>query len=169
MNENRKVCVFAGTFDPVTTGHENIIKKCMEKYSGVIIVVGDNPKKNPFFTLDERKALLGVVFGGEPRVRITTYAEHSANYADFLRENGVTDYVRGIRSEKDREYEDAYARKNAELYPFVKTVYFTPDPEFSDVSSSLAREKIKNGEDFSQILSEKAYAAVCALLEKRKG
>jgi len=169
MNENKKVCVFAGTFDPVTTGHENIIKKCLEKYSDVITVVGDNPKKNPFFSLDERKNLLAVVFGGEPRVRITTYAEHSANYADFLRENGVTDYVRGIRSEKDREYEDGYARKNAVLYPFVKTVYFTPDPEFSGISSSLAREKIKNGEDFSQILSEKAYVAVCALLEKRKG
>lgn len=169
MNGNSRVCVFAGTFDPVTAGHENIIEKCLGKYSRVIVVLGDNPDKTPFFTLEDRLRLLKTLFADDPRVEITTFAERSANYAEFLRDNGVTDYVRGIRNEKDREYEDAYARKNAELYPFVKTVYFAPGTEFAGVSSSLVRERIKNGADFSPFIPKKIYPLIVELLKKRKG
>lgn len=160
-------CVFAGTFDPLTAGHENVIKKCLEVYPRVLIVAGENAEKTPFFSLAERMNILNAVYGGEKRVKVAAYRDCAERYADFLKENGVTVYVRGIRSEKDREYENAAISANAALYPFVKTVFFSPDAEFSGISSSIVRERIKNGADFSDLLSEKAYNAVKAVLAER--
>ena len=161
-------CVFAGTFDPLTAGHENVVGKCLALYDRVFVVIGENPLKAPAFSLEERAAVLRAVYGNVARVCITDYTAHKDDYAGFLRDNGVTVYVRGVRNETDKAYEDEYAAKNARLYPFIKTVYLAPDEKYRAVSSSLVRKKLKNGEDLTGLLSENALKTVTALLEKRK-
>lgn len=162
-------CVFAGTFDPVTKGHENVIDKCLKTYARVFVVIGENGDKTPAFSLAERKEILTCALKNKPRVTVEAYSDYKDRYAEFLKENGITAYVRGIRSEKDIEYENAYLKVNAKLYPFVKTVYITPDAEFANISSSLVRETLNKGEDVSAYLSGDAYAALKRLTEKKQG
>lgn len=166
--DKKENCVFAGTFDPVTKGHENIIKKCLERFNLVIVAIGENKDKTPFFTLEERKRMLNAAFGENRRVIIAAYADYKEGYAEFLKRNGVTVYARGVRNEKDVAYENAYAEKNKTLYPFIKTVYVYPDKEFIDVSSTLAREKIEKKESCAGLLSSPVYNVVNDILTEKK-
>lgn len=165
---NKENCVFAGTFDPVTKGHENIIKRCLKEYSRVVVVIGENADKSPLFSLEQRKRFLLTALRGYKRVTVTTFAEHKSNYAEFLKDNEITVYVRGVRSEKDREYEENYARKNAVYYPFVKTEYMIAENGLDGISSSLVRDRISVGADFADLLSPDVYAEVKKSLEENK-
>ncbi len=165
---NKENCVFAGTFDPVTIGHENIIKRCLKEYSRVVVVIGENADKSPLFSIEQRKRFLLTALSGCRRVTVTTFAEHKSNYAEFLKNNKITVYVRGVRSEKDKEYEEFYARKNAVIYPFVKTKYMVAENGFDLISSSLVRERISIGADFADLLSPDVYAEVKKSLKENK-
>ena len=140
-------CVFAGTFDPITNGHKQIIDACLKEYNKVFVVIGENPNKKTTFPLDVRKEFIKNVYKTQPRVEVICYSDKKANYKKFLLDNEITSYVRGIRDEKDLEFEKKYEEKNGELYPFVKTVYKKADEKYKTVSSSGIKEKIKNGED----------------------
>ncbi len=165
---NKENCVFAGTFDPVTIGHENIIKRCLKEYSRVVVVIGENADKSPLFSLEQRKKFLLTALCGFKRVTVTTFAEHKTDYDKYLQDNKITVYVRGVRSEKDKAYEEAYARKNAVAYPFIKTKYISAENGLDGISSSLVRERIEKGEDFAELLSPNVYAEVKKSLEENK-
>lgn len=168
-DEKKENCVFAGSFDPITKGHENIIDKCLDKYDRVFVAIGDNKDKTPAFSLREREEIVRCAIKDKPRATVVVYADYKDDgYAEFLKSNRVTVYVRGIRSEKDVEYENAYLKKNAELYPFIETVYMSPDEEFINISSTLVREALKNGKDVSEYLSPAANAAVNKIIKNNQ-
>ena len=137
-------CVFAGTFDPVTKGHVSIIDKCCLKYDIVFVVVGENPNKQCFFTREERVELLKKCFTTNPKVKVLAYFDLKEDYANFLKTQGVTDYVRGIRNDEDLKFEKQYEEKNKKIYPFITTKYMECDDIYKSVSSTIVKEQIKN-------------------------
>ena len=146
-------CVFAGTFDPVTTGHKSIIDKCCLEYDVVFVVVGENPNKLCLFTREQRVELLKKCFTANPKVKVLAYFDLKDDYADFLKNQAVTDYVRGIRNDNDLKFEKQYEIKNQEIYPFITTKYIECDQDFKSVSSTLVKEQIKK-EDYSNLPRE---------------
>ncbi len=147
-------CVFAGSFDPPTRGHESVINRCVARYGKVFVVVGENKDKNCLFTVSQRKKMLEKMFAETPFVSVISYLDYKDNYAEFLKENGVDTYVRGIRNQTDFEYEKEREDFNKREYPFIKTEYMHADEEFVDFSSSLVKKRIENGEDFSDLVPE---------------
>lgn len=146
-------CVFAGTFDPVTKGHKSIIDKCCLKYDMVFVVVGENPNKLCLFTREERVKLLEKCFINNPKVKVLAYFDLKDGYADFLKKQSVTDYVRGIRNDKDLKFEKQYEEKNKKIYPFITTKYIECDDIFKSISSTLVKEQIKK-EDYENLPQE---------------
>ena len=136
--------VFAGTFDPVTIGHESIINKCCEKYSKVFVVLGKNPKKSSFFSEEERLTLLKECFKSNPKVEVINFSQIE-NYSQYLQNEKVSVYVRGIRNDNDLKYEEEYKLKNQEIFPFITTEFIWCDKEFSDISSTTVKSQIING------------------------
>ena len=158
--------VFAGTFDPVTVGHESVILRALEKYGRVLVVLGENPQKTPFFSKNDRLNLLKETFIKKRGAEVYDYSAIS-DYAGFLKDENATVYIRGIRDEKDFKYEKDYEIRNAELYPFVKTEYVYAE-EFKSVCSEKVRESIKKGEDVSSMIPEKARKYFKKIIKKAK-
>ena len=141
-----KTCVFAGTFDPITNGHVFVINKCLEAFDKVVIAVGVNVDKTPTFTLQERMEMIKLAFNGQTRVEVK---EFSGMLVDFMRENEIKINVRGLRDERDYQYETTMAQYNLDLYPDLVTLYMPTPLSLSHVSSSAMRNIIKNGGDIS--------------------
>ncbi len=160
-------CVFAGTFDPVTKGHENVINKCIKKYRKVFVVVGINDKKQSFFSEEERLFFLKELYKEQKKVEVLAYSKLKDNYAEFLKENQVSVYVRGIRNEKDLEYENSQIEKNKKLYPFIKTEYIKVK-KLNEISSSFVKELILTGKDFSEFVPKKCLEIILNAVNSRK-
>ncbi|MBR2870565.1 MAG: 16S rRNA (guanine(966)-N(2))-methyltransferase RsmD [Clostridia bacterium] len=146
----QSACVFAGTFDPVTIGHVDIIEKCEKKFDKVYVVIGQNPQKKSLFTQSQREDLLKLCFKNNKKVEVLCYSALKENYAEYLKKQGVTVYVRGIRNEIDLEYEKKSEQVNKSLYPFITTEYIECENQFKGVSSTLVKEQILKG-DYSNI------------------
>ena len=144
-----KTCVFAGTFDPITTGHEYVIKKCLTVFDKVVIAVGVNKAKNPLFSQAERVALIKNVFEDESRVEV---CEFDGMLVEFMKEKGITVNVRGIRNEDDYKYETTMSRYNLDMYPELLTMYIPTPVELEYVSSSAVRNIIELNSDCSKYL-----------------
>lgn len=164
-----KNCVYAGSFDPLTLGHEYIVEKCLLNYDRVFIVIGENAGKTCYFTKEERKRILESVYSNNERIEIIDYSSVKDNYKKVLRKNDVRYYVRGIRNVADRSYEDSYKKQNGKEYPFITTVYIDASPKLANVSSSLVREKIAKGEDISAYVSKDALLELKKILEEKNG
>lgn len=162
-----KSCVFAGTFDPITKGHFNLINGLLKIYDEVFVVVGSNELKTPFFTEEERLEAVKSSFK-KTGIKVFAYSKLKEDYANFLITNGITDYVRGIRNDKDLEFEKKMEKINFKLYPFVKTVYVNAEKEFADLSSTLVREKIQNGQPFLDFVPEGCADILQKAVSKRK-
>ncbi|MBQ9734473.1 MAG: pantetheine-phosphate adenylyltransferase [Clostridia bacterium] len=131
-----KVCVFAGTFDPLTKGHAFVIEKCLETFDKVVVAVGVNVDKTPMFTLSERVEMIKRAYENESRVVVETF---SGMLVDFMKAKGITVNVRGIRNVKDYEYETTMERFNRDMYPELTTVFIPTPKELVHVSSSAMR------------------------------
>ena len=163
-----KTCVFAGTFDPITKGHQNLIDRCLGEYQKVVVTLGENDGKVPFFTNDERLEFLTELYGDNDRVIIANYQDLKDNYAEFLSSHGVKYFVRGIRNDIDAIYENASVSKNQKLYPDIQTVFIKADKKYKKVSSSIVREYIENGKDITSFIPEKCKKEVLDAVLKRK-
>jgi pantetheine-phosphate adenylyltransferase len=152
-------CVFAGSFDPVTIGHQEIIQKCADKFQKVFVVIGQNPKKECLFTENERQQLLQLCFKDNPKIKVIKYSDFGESYGDFLKDQGVTVYVRGIRNQLDLDFEKQNEQINNRLYPFITTEYVWCSDSVKEVSSTLVKKAILKG-DFSNVPS--------AVIEKTK-
>ncbi|MBR5900061.1 MAG: pantetheine-phosphate adenylyltransferase [Clostridia bacterium] len=149
-----KGCVFAGTFDPITVGHQNVIEKCLKAYGKVLVVVGKNPKKTCAFTEKDRLDWTKRTFKDYTGVEVIAYSQIEGEYADYLKEKGYLIYARGIRDQKDLEMENAYKDINAKIYPFVTTEYVYPDERFATVSSSMVKQKMILGQDYLEFIPQ---------------
>ena len=151
-----KACVFAGSFDPVTVGHEEIIKKCMKKYDKVFLVIGKNPNKDAFFSNSERLKILTETFKDYKSVFILSYEDMKDDYAKFLENNGVKYYIRGIRNKADKRFEKKMEAINSKIYPFIKTKFIKSSKKYSHVSSTMVKELIKDGKNYLDFIPKSA-------------
>ena len=146
-----KKCVFAGSFDPITKGHEEIIKKALEIFDEVIVALCVNPDKTTTFSVDERIAFLKATCEKYERVKVVY---HTGLLVDLLRRENTVYNVRGIRDGKDLEYENSMTKINKSLMPELITLYLPSDENYKDYSSTKVREVIKSKGDVSSLVPE---------------
>lgn len=156
------IAAYSGTFDPLTFGHYDIIKRAAKMFPQLIVAVGSNVAKNPKFTLDERVALISKVVKKLKNVEVQGF---SGLVVDFAREHKVTVLVRGVRSTGDFDYEKQMAVMNRDLYPQLDTVIMNPSPEYAHLSSSLVRELAGLGAPVEKLVPEE----IIPILRERFG
>lgn len=141
MNQSR-IAVFPGFFDPVTRGHEAIVKRAIPLFEKIIVAVGNNTSKSNFFSLNQRMDFLKKTFMNEQKVEVH---EFSGLTVDFCRSVGASVILRGLRSVSDFEYEKNIAQMNRAMVPDLETLFLLTDPEFTAFTSTIARDIIKYG------------------------
>ena len=146
-----KKCIYAGTFDPITTGHVAIINKALERYDKVIVGILVNPDKKPTASKEQRKSLIEKVFEKDDRVLVES---HDGYLVDFAKKHNATDYVRGIRNQSDFIYEEKIRILNEQLDPNIKTIYINSPSGNENLSSSKVRELIKDGKDVKGLIPD---------------
>jgi pantetheine-phosphate adenylyltransferase len=156
-----RVAIYPGSFDPITRGHEDLIRRASAFSDRVIVAVAVNVAKQPLFTLDERVALIRQAVD-DPGIEIRSF---DGLLADFARAAGATLIVRGLRAVSDFEYEFQMALMNRNLAPGVETVFLVPAFDLTYLSSSLVREVARFGGDVSQLV----HPAVRKALQKKFG
>jgi pantetheine-phosphate adenylyltransferase len=138
--------MYPGTFDPITRGHEDLLRRCARLFDRVIVAVAASPRKTPLFSLEERVALATEVLEDLPGISVNGY---DGLTVDFAREHGLGVIIRGLRAASDFEYEFQLATMNRRLTADVETVLLTPTEHFTFISSSLVREIAEYGGDVS--------------------
>ena len=138
--------IYPGSFDPLTNGHLDIIKRSSPLFDEIVVAVLNNPDKQPMFSVDERVGMIKEVLGslrfGNCRIVVDSF---SGLTAEFARRSGATAIVRGIRAVADYEYELRMALMNRKLEPMIETVFLMADEEFSYVSSTLMKQVFQLG------------------------
>ena len=154
--ENKKKCVFAGTFDPPTLGHKALVKDCVKLFDEVVVAVLVNPAKTPCFTVEQRKQMLALDYAELSSVRII---EFSGTVAELLQQERTEFYVRGIRNGVDLDYENANFYASKKLDPELVAVYLPCPQELLHVSSSMVRNSLQFGTPIDEYVSQdvKAY------------
>ena len=152
--------IYPGSFDPMTLGHLDIIKRSAEMFDELIVGVLNNTAKSPLFSLEERVNMLKNVVSDIPNVRVAGF---DGLLVDFARQNGIHIIVRGLRGVTDFEYELNIAQSNRTVAPDIDTVFLTTDTEYSYLSSSVVKEYASFGVDVSDFVPE----AVRDIVRKR--
>lgn len=147
----QRICVFPGTFDPITLGHVDVIKRAMPMFDKIIVAIGINAAKAPMFSPDQRKTWIEEIFAGEDRIVAAVFEGLTVNYC---KEVGAHHILRGIRYVSDFEYEKTIADANRTLDPGIETVFLTCEPKYTSVASTIVRDIIRNGGDASLFLPE---------------
>lgn len=147
----QRICLFPGTFDPITLGHVDVIKRSVSMFDKLIIAIGINSQKAPMFSIEQRIAWINEIFKDYPQISATSYSGLTINYC---KEVGAQYMIRGIRYISDFEYEKAIADMNKILAPEVETLFLTCAPEYSTISSTIVRDVIRNGGDIRKIVPE---------------
>lgn len=145
----QRVCLFPGTFDPITLGHVDVIKRSVSLFDKLIIAIGVNSQKTPMFTVEQRIAWMKEIFKDYPQISVTSYSGLTIHYC---KEVGAQYMMRGIRYIADFEYEKAIADMNRMLAPEIETIFLTCAPEYSTISSTIVRDVIRNNGDVSRII-----------------
>ncbi len=135
-----KKCLFAGTFDPPTLGHKDIVMKSLEIFDEVTVAILINPNKKPLFSVEKRLAMLKKIFAAYPRVRVMSY---DGLTVDLLRQEGIRFYVRGIRNGTDYDYEAQLNFINVDMYKDMITVFLPTRQEFLHISSGLVKDALR--------------------------
>ena len=144
--------LYAGSFDPVTNGHLNIIERAAKMYDSLTVAIAVNPRKTGFFTFEERVEIAREVTKHIPNVKVDTF---SGLLADYVNENGFIAYVRGLRATTDFENELQMAQMNARLFTGeTETVFLMTDPMYSFISSSLIKEVASFGGSVAGLVPE---------------
>lgn len=151
--------MYPGTFDPVTIGHEDLVRRGARLFDRIVVAVAANPGKEPMFSLDERVELVKEVLADLDNVEVTGY---SGLTIEFAQVHGLEVIVRGLRAVSDFEYEFQLANMNRELTDDVETVYLTPTAQLNFISSSLVREVASLGGDVSRFVSPVVHKALLA-------
>lgn len=138
--------MYPGTFDPITRGHEDLLRRAVKLFDPVVVAIAKSPRKAPLFSLDERVALAAEVLKDIPGITVCGYTGLTV---DFAREHRLGVIIRGLRAVSDFEYEFQLATMNRRLTAAVETVFLTPTEHFTFVSSSLVREIAEYGGDVS--------------------
>jgi pantetheine-phosphate adenylyltransferase len=147
----QRIAVFPGSFDPITRGHESIIRRALLLFDQVVVAIGENGGKKPYFPLERRIGWLDVIFRNESRIKISTY---SGLTIDYCRQENIKFILRGLRTSADFEFERGIGQMNKLMYPEVETVFLLCTPEYASVSSSIVRDILRHGGDVTQFVPE---------------
>jgi pantetheine-phosphate adenylyltransferase len=129
--------LYPGTFDPITRGHEDLVRRAADIFAGVLVAIAGNPGKAPFFDLEERVSLARGVLAEIPKVEVVGYTGLTV---EFARAQDISVIVRGLRAVSDFEFEFQLATMGLRIAPGVETVFLTPKEPFTFISSTLVRE-----------------------------
>ncbi len=146
---SNRICLFPGSFDPLTLGHVNIIERAVGLFDKLVIGIGTNSSKQAMFPLEQRKEWIRNVFINEPKVEVQSYEGLTI---DFCRKLNARYILRGIRYVSDFEYERAIADMNHSLAPELETIFLTSSALHATISSTLVRDVIRNHGDARQFL-----------------
>jgi pantetheine-phosphate adenylyltransferase len=144
-----KICLFPGTFDPITLGHIDIINRALPLFDKVVVGIGRNANKVPMFSEEQRLQWLTEIYHHNPKVEAVVYEGLTVACCKRV---GASYIIRGIRYVNDFEYEKAIADMNRSINNHIETVFFTCLPQYTSVASTLVRDVIKNGGDVSQFV-----------------
>lgn len=147
----KRICLFPGTFDPVTLGHVDIITRAVSLFDEIVVGIGTNSNKTTMFSEEKRKQWLEKIFIKEPKVSVSVYGGLTIN---FCKEIGAKYILRGIRFVSDFEYEKTIADANRTLDHTIETIFLTCEPKYTSIASTIVRDIIKNGGDASPFLPE---------------
>jgi len=148
MLDNR-LAIYPGTFDPLTRGHEDLVRRASRLFGRVIVGVARSNTKNPFFSLEERLEIASEALAEYQNVRVIGF---SCLLMDFLHQQGAMVILRGLRAVSDFEYEFQMAGMNRNLYPEVETVFLTPGEQYMLISATMVREIASLGGDVSKFV-----------------
>ena len=149
--------MYPGTFDPITLGHEDLVRRACRLFDKVVVAIAANPGKEPMFSLEERVELAETVLRDFDNVEVSGYAGLTV---DFAKDNGLAVIVRGLRAISDFEYEFQLANMNRHLTDEVETAFLTPTETYTYISSSLVREIASMGGNISEFVSPEVKKAL---------
>ena len=139
-----KTAVFPGSFDPITLGHVDLVRRAVPLFDRIVVAVGINSQKNCLFGLEQRMAWLREVFADEPRVTVDSFEGLTAHYCNRI---GATYLLRGLRNASDFDYEKTISQLNGIVGEGLETIFLISQPAYSHISSTIVREIIKGGGD----------------------
>jgi pantetheine-phosphate adenylyltransferase len=146
-----RICLFPGTFDPVTLGHVDIINRAIPLFDKIYVGIGINSAKSPMFSPEQRMEWFREIYKDEPKVESVVYEGLTVNYCKTIGANFI---LRGIRYVSDFEYEKTIADANRTLDPNIETIFLTGEPKYTSVASTIVRDIIRNGGNASQFLPD---------------
>ena len=147
----QRICLFPGTFDPITLGHVDIINRALPLFDKIFVGIGINTSKSPMFTAEQRMKWVADIYANVPRVESVVYEGLTVNYCKTIHAKFI---LRGIRYVSDFEYEKTIADANRTLDKQIETIFLTGEPKYTSVASTIVREIIRNGGDASPFLPD---------------
>jgi pantetheine-phosphate adenylyltransferase len=152
-----KKAVYPGTFDPLTRGHEDLVRRAAGLFGELVVAIADSKVKRPMFSLEERIDMAREALAGQDNVEVLGF---SGLLMDFMRSQGAHVILRGLRAVSDFEYEFQMAGMNRQLYPDVETMFLTPSEQYMFISATMVREIATLGGDVSKFVSPTVVARI---------
>lgn len=155
----QRICLFPGTFDPLTLGHVDIINRSLNLFDKIVVGIGMNASKEPMFSGEQRLLWIKEIYKDQPKVEGALYEGLTVN---FCKQIGARFILRGIRYVSDFEYEKTIADANRTLDSNIETVFLTGEPKYTSVASTIVRDILRNAGDASHFLPEVVYKSLVA-------
>jgi len=152
-----RICLFPGTFDPVTLGHVDIIDRAIPLFDKIIVGIGLNASKVPMFSAEQRMQWINEIYKNEEKVEGSVYEGLTVEYCKLI---GARYILRGIRYVSDFEYEKTIADANRTLDKSIETIFLTGEPKYTSVASTIVRDIIRNGGDAAPFLPEVVHLSL---------
>jgi pantetheine-phosphate adenylyltransferase len=146
-----KICLFPGTFDPITLGHVDIIRRSLPLFDKIVVGIGSNTSKSPMFSTEQRLEWIKQLFAGEEKVEAAVYTGLTVHYCQSI---GAQFILRGIRYVADFEYEKTIADANRAMDDSIETIFLTCEPKYTSIASTIVRDILRNGGDASAFLPD---------------
>jgi len=156
MNMER-IAVFPGSFDPITCGHESVIRRAVPLFDKIIVALGVNSQKQGYFDNSIRKEMIEATFADCPKVSCTQY---SGLTVDFCKEVGAKYLLRGLRTAADFEFERSIGQINKQLDTGIETIFMLTQPEHTPLNSSIIRDILKHGGEAAQFVPKAAWKII---------
>jgi pantetheine-phosphate adenylyltransferase len=152
-----RICLFPGTFDPITLGHTDIINRALPLFDKIVVGIGKNSAKKPMYPDDQRLEWIAEIYKTEPKVEGALYEGLTIDFCKTIDAHFI---LRGIRYVADFEYEKTIADANRTMDKSIETIFLTGEPKYTSVASTIVRDIIRNGGDASFFLPEIVYESI---------
>ncbi|GAB4251449.1 MAG: pantetheine-phosphate adenylyltransferase [Vicingaceae bacterium] len=145
------IALFPGSFDPITKGHESIVKRALPLFDKIVVGIGINSSKNYLFPVEKRMEWVKATFINEPKVEVVSYKGLTVKFCKEIKAQFI---LRGLRNTADFNFESGIAQMNAALDPEIESVFIMTNPELSAINATIVRDIIRNGGDVQKFVPE---------------